>query len=91
MDGIPNIGTTEDRKIHLEKPRVDSDECRARVDNARKKLYDEGYAVDGEIVDGFLKNESLVPTEVVIFTCSTASFASHSARLECIFIGSRQI
>ena len=76
MDDVPNIGTTEDRGIRLEKQRVDSEERRACVDNARKKLYDEGYAVDGETVDGFLKNESLVPTEVIVCTCSTSS-SSH--------------
>jgi len=78
MDDIPNIGTEEDRKARFEKKRVDSDERRACVDDARKKLYDEGYAVDGEAVDGFLKNESLVPTEVIVCTCSTTGFSSHS-------------
>ena len=64
MDNVPNLGTTEDRQARLEKQRVDSDEHQALVKEARKKLYDEGYAVDGEYVDGLLKDESLVPTEV---------------------------
>lgn len=64
MDEIPNLGTTEDRKTRLEKPRVDSAEYQKVVKEARKKLYDEGYAVDGERVDELLKGESLVPTEV---------------------------
>jgi len=64
MDEIPNLGTTEDRQTRLEKPRVDSAEYRTLVKDARKKLYDEGYAVDGDRVDGLLKGESLVPTEV---------------------------
>lgn len=64
MDEIPNLGTTEDRQARIEKLRVDSDERQTLVRDARKKLYDEGYAVDGERVDGLLKDESLVPTEV---------------------------
>jgi len=64
MDEIPNLGTAEDRKIRIEKQRTDSDERQKHVKDARKKLYDEGYAVDGEKVDGLLKDESLVPTEV---------------------------
>ena len=39
--------------------------------NAWKKLYDEGYTVDGEHVDGLLKDESLVPTEVWMSTHAT--------------------
>ena len=68
MNEIPNLGTKEDRQTRLEKPRVDSAEHQALVRDARKKLYDEGYAVDGEHVDGLLKDESLVPTEVRIKT-----------------------
>ena len=64
MDEIPELGTVEDRKMRIEKQRTDSDEHQTLVRTARKKLYDEGYAVDGEHVDGLLKDESLVPTEV---------------------------
>ena len=52
MDEIPNLGTTEDRKMRIEKQRADSDEHQTLVKDARKKLYDEGYAVDGDHVDG---------------------------------------
>ena len=64
MDEIPNLGTTKDRQARLEKQRADSHEHQTRVKDARRKLYEEGYAVDGENVDGLLKDESLVPTEV---------------------------
>lgn len=70
MDEIPNLGTTEDRKICLEKPRVDSAEYQKVIKDAQKKLYDEGYAVDSERVDELLKGESLVPTEVGMKTCT---------------------
>ena len=64
MDEIPGLGTAEDRQLRLEKQRTDSVERQTLIRDARKKLYDEGYAVDGEHVDGLLKGESLVPTEV---------------------------
>jgi len=64
MKEIPDLGTAEDRQKRVERSRVDSDEHQTLVKDARKKLYDEGYAVDGENVDGLLKGESLVPTEV---------------------------
>ena len=54
--------------MRVEKQRADSDERQKLVADARKKLYVEGYAVDGEKVDDLLKEESLVPTEVVIGT-----------------------
>ena len=72
MDEIPNLGTPEDRKARVEKLRVNSDEHQMLVKNARKKLYEEGYAVDGENVDGLLKGESLVPTEVWTRACGVA-------------------
>jgi hypothetical protein len=72
MDEIPNLGTTKDRQTRLEKQRVDSAKRQTLVKDARKKLYDEGYAVDGENVDGLLKDESLVPTEVRLRTDATS-------------------
>ena len=50
--------------MRVEKQRTDSVERQKLVEDARKKLYVEGYAVDGEKVDNLLKDESLVPTEV---------------------------
>ena len=64
MDDIPGLGTTEDRQMRVEKQRTDSDEHLKLVEDAWKKLYVEGYAVDGEKIDDLLKDESLVPTEV---------------------------
>lgn len=65
-DNIPGLGTTEDRQMRAEKQRTDSDERRKLVEDARKKLYVEGFAVDGDKVDEPLKDESLVPTEVKV-------------------------
>ena len=70
MDEIPSLGTTEDRQMRAKKQRTDSNEHQKLVEAAWKKLYVEGYAVDGEKVDELLKDESLVPTEVTVGTCT---------------------
>jgi len=44
--------------------RTESEEQQKRVKDARDKLYREGYVITGDHVDGVLKNESLVPTQV---------------------------
>ena len=71
MDNIPNLSTAEDWQAWLEKQQVDSTEYQTLVKDAWKKLYNEGYAVDGEHVDRLLKDESLVPTEVWMSTHAT--------------------
>ena len=71
MDNIPNLSTAEDWQTWLEKQQVDSTEYQTLVKDAWKKLYNEGYAVDGEHVDRLLKDESLVPTEVWMSTHAT--------------------
>ena len=61
---IFKLGREEDRRIRKESRRVDTVERQGRVDQARKNLYKDGYALSGEYVDGFLKDGSLVPTKV---------------------------
>ncbi|KAF8834077.1 hypothetical protein BDN67DRAFT_992731 [Paxillus ammoniavirescens] len=39
----------------------DTQECRDKVSNARKLIYEQNYAVDSKVVEDILKNESLVP------------------------------
>lgn len=64
MDEIPNLGMVEDCQMCIDRLWVDSDEHQTLVKDAWKKLYDEGYAIDRNKVDGLLEGESLVPTEV---------------------------
>lgn len=45
---------------------MDNLERQQRVMDARDKLYREGYVITGDHVDGVLKDESLVPTQVCI-------------------------
>jgi len=63
-DKIPEIGKDEDRRIRTELRRMDTAERQAMVDQARKNLYEHGYALSGDSVDGILKDSSLVPTRV---------------------------
>lgn len=63
-DEIFKIGREDDRCTREELRRVDTTERQARVEQARKNLYESGYALGGDHVDGFLKEGSLVPTKV---------------------------
>lgn len=64
MDEIPGLGTADDMRARLELARVDSEERRQAILNARKIIYKEGYAVTSDRVEKILKPQSLVPTEV---------------------------
>ena len=58
------MGKDEDRHIRTESVPTDSLERQGRVDQARRNLYERGYALAGDYVDGMLKDSSLVPTRV---------------------------
>jgi len=64
VDQIRALGRDDDRKRREETCRQDNAERRKKVDDARKSLYAEGYAITGDHVDGLLKDESMVPTKV---------------------------
>ena len=64
IDQICALGREDDRKRREDSHREDNNERRRKVDAARKSLYDNGYAINGDYVDGLLKDESLVPTKV---------------------------
>ncbi|PBK60412.1 hypothetical protein ARMSODRAFT_898121 [Armillaria solidipes] len=60
---IRGVGTDADLKFRKENARQDNDEWRQKVDDARKLIYEDGYAVNSAKVEEILKDESLVPTE----------------------------
>jgi hypothetical protein len=64
INQIYALGREDDRKRREDSRGKDDTECRKKVDDARKSLYYEGYAITGDHVDGLLKDESLVPTKV---------------------------
>ena len=83
VDQIYTLGREEDRKRREELSRRDDNERRKKVDDARKSLYDEGYAITGDHVDGLLKDESLVPTKVFV-SPFTPSMSPNTICPECV-------
>lgn len=83
IDQIHTLGREDDRKRREELCRKDDAERRKKVDDARKSLYNNGYAITGDHVDGLLKDESLVPTKV--FASTFALFASLNVALQNAF------
>jgi hypothetical protein len=67
VEQIPAMGREDDRKRRKELRRRDDAERREKVDEARTNLYDKGYAISGDYVDGLLKGHSMVPTKVFSF------------------------
>ncbi|KIJ27116.1 hypothetical protein M422DRAFT_785011 [Sphaerobolus stellatus SS14] len=60
---VGNLGMKFDMNTRSDKMRTDTEECRDKVDEARKFMYDDGYVVDSDPVDKLLKTNSMVPTE----------------------------
>ena len=63
-EDIFKLGREDDRHTREELRRADTTERQAQVEQARTDLYENGYALTGDRVDGFLKEASLVPTKV---------------------------
>lgn len=61
---------TTDRKERSSLQRIDDNDLRFKIANARRLIYDEGYTVDSTRLDGMLKARSLVPTHVRHLLCS---------------------
>ena len=81
VDQICAVGREDDWKWCKESCCQDNAEWGKKVDNAHKSLYDNGYAITGDHIDGLLKDESLVPTKVFmsVFACSWSQ--CHSYRM----------
>lgn len=86
IDQICGLGREDDRQLREDLRREDNDDRQRKVDAARKSLYDEGFAITGDYVDGLLKDESLVPTKV--FSPAFFSFSSvNASHIECVLSG----
>jgi len=91
-DQIHAIGREDDQKRREESQRHDDAERRKKVDDARKSLYDEGYAITGDHVDDLLKDKSMVPTKVFAPTLTLFTVKSLSTVCaECILGGTFSI
>ena len=80
INEICAIGQEDDRKRQEESCRRDDAQRRNKVDDARRSLYDEGYAITGNHVDGLLKEESLIPTKVIVLIRPFHKSESHVCR-----------
>lgn len=68
MDRIQNLGMPRDRQQRLTLKRIDNDQRRFGIANARRLIYELNYAVDSKSLADFLNAESWVPTLVSIPT-----------------------
>ncbi|KAJ3558432.1 hypothetical protein NM688_g934 [Phlebia brevispora] len=75
FDDIFASGTEDDRKLRQATIRKDNEERRRLVDQARELIYDNGYVVNSDRVDGLLKSRSLVPT-INAFSAKLATMPS---------------
>ena len=64
-EDIPKLGTEDDRQTREKSRRSDTTERQTRVEQARENLYQGGYSLAGDYVDGILKEDSMVPTKVM--------------------------
>ena len=67
-EDIAQLGWQIDARTRENKARHDNDEYRWKVDTARDIIYNRHFTVNSEAVETILKEESLVPTKVNIYT-----------------------
>ena len=65
---IKNLGLPKDRQQRVQSPRVDNLQRRNKISSARRIIYEENYRVNSAAVERILKEESLVPTSVGVFS-----------------------
>ena len=65
---IKNLGLPKDRRQRVQSPRVDNLQRRNKISSARRIIYEENYRVNSAAVERILKEESLVPTSVGVFS-----------------------
>lgn len=64
MTHVREMGTQQDMAQRRLLIRVDDDERRDKVLNARNLIYERNYAVNSTHVEALLKEQSLIPTVV---------------------------
>ncbi len=75
------IGTALDRKQRKLLARVDDLQYRVKISSAHKVIYEDNRGVNSVFVERWLKEESLVPTEVCLFFPAVPSVFSDNFRL----------
>ncbi|KAH9916588.1 uncharacterized protein BXZ73DRAFT_105780 [Epithele typhae] len=59
FDKIHQLGTTSDRETRILSARMDTEQHQALVTQARHRIYEDGYVVDSDRVEGLLRQESM--------------------------------
>lgn len=67
MSRIHNLGMTQDMQQRHTLARIDDDARKRKIHIARDIIYRQNYSVDNEAVERLLKDQSLVPTAVIIW------------------------
>ena len=80
INEICAIGQEDDQKRWEELCQRDDTQQQNKVDDAWRSLYDEGYAITGNHVDGLLKEESPIPTKVIFLIHPFHTSESHVCR-----------
>jgi hypothetical protein len=64
FEDIPKLGTVDDHRLREKLARLDDKSRQDLVAQARKLAYCDGYSINGDKIDGLLKQLSAVPTVV---------------------------
>ncbi|KAJ3716383.1 hypothetical protein C8R42DRAFT_697896 [Lentinula raphanica] len=76
-EDISKLGTKRDMKNRIKKLRRDGLQLQARVDKARKLIFEKGFGVESTAVKNLLDSESLTPVKVLTI-CVNLSFIEHN-------------
>ena len=79
------LGTKNDKRQRKSLARVDNLQYQVKISSARDIIYQNNRKVDSKLVQNFLKPQSLVPTEVCIYSISFNFNKSQLYHTECIF------
>ncbi|KIK75878.1 hypothetical protein PAXRUDRAFT_18604 [Paxillus rubicundulus Ve08.2h10] len=79
---IPKMGMKSDLKTREKMARVDVDERRKKISQARKYIFKHGVGIDSQGVKEILYSESLVPTH----NAFSDRFAEHAFNYFCLFV-----
>jgi hypothetical protein len=79
------IGTKTDTKQRIRLARADSVQRRAKIESARKLLFDSGLSITNERIEYLLRPTSLVPTRVSVTILLLHYYLTSSTHLECLF------
>jgi hypothetical protein len=66
MADVPDMGTQQDMTQRQLLVRVDNNDRQNKILDARRLIYERNYAINSPQVQALLKDESLIPTTVIV-------------------------